>query len=154
MTQYRTPTKRIKSALNFDGETSLTKQAFKDEADVNKIVGRYRKTGVLPPALGTPQYGDFADVPSYMDALNLVARAQETFYALPAETRLECENNPAIFLDRVQNDPEWAKKHKLTAEAATPSPASPNPSQGNGGASNPPEPKKNGAEKSDSPPTT
>lgn len=109
-TRYSEPYKVAKS---FEGEESRTKQSFKDECDINNLMARYEKTGQLPAlAAAQPQYGDFADVPTFMEACQIVQKAEEQFAALPAEVRAECANNPAIFLQAIQ-DPAWAIKHKL-----------------------------------------
>ena len=43
-------------------EPSLTRQSFKDECDVNKIVQRYTETGMINHIPRTiPQYGDAPD---------------------------------------------------------------------------------------------
>lgn len=102
---------RSRVSVSFDKGTGRTKSSFKDECDVNKIVSRYQKTGQLPSLIkNNPRYGDFASVPDFQDALNLVAHAQEQFAALPSRVRAECYNDPAVFLDRVQ-DPAWVETH-------------------------------------------
>lgn len=113
---------------NFDGAISidaddpkenLTKQSFKDEADVNIIVARYAKNGQpLPQAPG--QFLDVSDVPEYQEALNRVQSIQATFAALPAEVRLEVGNDPEQFVARTLSDPEWAVKHGLATKRDQP----------------------------------
>ena len=58
---------------------SLAQQQFKDECDVNRIVDRYVKTGVLDHQSAiVPQYGDVSDVPSdLMSAYDAVGRAEK-----------------------------------------------------------------------------
>lgn len=91
---------------------NLAKESFRDECDINKIMARYAKTGHLPGLIQeNPIYGDFSDTPTYMEAVQLVDRAETAFMALPAEVRAECGNEPAVFLERV-TDAEWRKKHK------------------------------------------
>ena len=43
-------------------------------------------------------YGDFSQVPDYMQALNIVKLAEEQFAALSVELRNEFDNDPAKFL--------------------------------------------------------
>lgn len=71
---------------------------FKDECDVNKIVGRYRTTGFLPQRSGQPVYGDFTNVDDYQTALEKVRRAQEAFMSLPARLRARVDNDPGKFV--------------------------------------------------------
>ena len=88
-----------------------TKQEFKDECDLNVLMKRYERTGVAPGArLGNPFYVDAADLPSYMEALQLVSDAHESFAALPARVRAEFDNDPEKFVAFAQ-DP--ANKEKL-----------------------------------------
>lgn len=96
------------------------KQEFRDECDINRIMDRYNRTGQLPDLVSRePMYGDFSEVPTYLEAVELVERAETAFMALPAEVRAECANDPAVFLDRVR-DREWAEKHKLVLPSSTP----------------------------------
>nr|QJB18779.1 MAG: internal scaffolding protein [Microvirus sp.] len=48
---------RVRAQTEIFGE-SMTHESFKDETDINAIVGRYARTGELPPALHAPQYAD------------------------------------------------------------------------------------------------
>lgn len=89
---------------------TLTKQAFKDECDVNNILKNFEKTGQLPDLIkAQPQYGDFSEVAEYQDAMNVVAVANQQFANLPAHTRDRFNNNPAQFLEFVDN-PENAQE--------------------------------------------
>lgn len=77
-----------------------TKQEFKDECDINVLMKRYERTGVLPTArIGNPSYVDAADLPDYMGALQLVRDAHESFEALPARVRASFDNDPARFVE-------------------------------------------------------
>lgn len=55
--RVRPPWCRQRVAL-FNEEPSMTQQAHLDQTDVNAIVKRFHRTGVLPEGRGTPQYGD------------------------------------------------------------------------------------------------
>ena len=119
---------RKKSVINFIPEEGRTKSAFKDECDINFIMKRYNRTGELPlMAKSDPRYGDFSDVPSYMESLERVRLAEEAFYALPAEVRRECDNSAAVFLEKVRNK-DWAEKHKLALPAKAGGSPGPSPS--------------------------
>ncbi|QKI28929.1 VP3 [Kummerowia striata gokushovirus] len=97
----------------FDPSEKRTKDSFKDETDINKIMAKYLATGQLPHlARQDPRYGDFSDVGTYQEAMDVVLLAREQFDALPAAVRAECLNDPMIFLDKVQ-DEDWALRHKL-----------------------------------------
>lgn len=86
---------------------SLTRQASKAECDVNRIMDRFEKTGILEHR-NTFQgsYGDYTDVPQdYHEAVNQVIEANEMFMTLPAKTRKRFGNDPAEFVDFV-SDPD------------------------------------------------
>lgn len=85
---------------------SKTKQSFKDQLDINKIVAKSRKNGVLPEMIkANPRYGDFSNVPDYLAAQIVVQHANEQFDALSAQTRERFRNDPALFLEFV-GDPQ------------------------------------------------
>ncbi|AXH74590.1 MAG: internal scaffolding protein [Microviridae sp.] len=80
-------------------EPSLTKQAFKDECDVNNILKKYNKTQLLTHINKQKgQYGDFSNVADYHSALNAVQSAQESFLGLPASVRQKFMNDPSQFM--------------------------------------------------------
>lgn len=108
--------------LDCSKDEKMTKDSFKEECDINVIMARYKRTGALPQNYRHPVYADVSEVPSYMEALEVVRQAEEAFYSLPAETRLECANDPAVFVDKLRGDKEWAKKHGLLAESAAEAP--------------------------------
>jgi len=103
----------------------LTKQSFKDECDINKILVKYEKTGLLEHKNRYEgKYADVTGVVDYQTALNIVQDAEEAFMSLPARVRTEFDNNPHEFLEFAQN-PEnedaliemgLANPKRLTAE--------------------------------------
>lgn len=83
---------------------SLTKQAHKDECDINKIVANYDRTGLISHvSASTARYGDFTEVNEYQESLNTVLRAQRDFDALPADVRKRFGNNPGEFFEFATN---------------------------------------------------
>lgn len=88
-----------------------TQQQFKEQCDVNEIMKRFERTGMLDH-LNTFQgnYGDFLDVPqSFHDAVNQVLSAQDMFMTIPARVRAEFNNDPGEFLAFV-SDPANADR--------------------------------------------
>lgn len=78
---------------------TLTKQSEKDACDLNLIMARYEKTGVLPDMIrSNPQYGDFSSVPDFLQAQLLVRKANDQFAALDAHVRDRFGNDPAYML--------------------------------------------------------
>lgn len=90
-------------------EQSMTKQSFKDECDINVIMARYQKTGLLEHVRqGVPQYLDQPGF-DYFEAQSFIAGANSLFQSLPADVRAQFENHPGIFL-RWMEDPANAAK--------------------------------------------
>jgi hypothetical protein len=85
-----------------EGE-SLTKQAFQDECDIDKIISRFTKTGNESILQGSPlsekNYGDFSDVPDLVGLYERINRAEESFMTLPANLRRKFENDPLQFME-------------------------------------------------------
>lgn len=84
---------------------SRTQQHFKEECDVNLIMKRFERTGILDH-LNQYQgrYGDFLDVPQdYQSAVNQVIAAQDMFMTLPGAVRALFENDPGKFLEFVDD---------------------------------------------------
>lgn len=100
---------------------SLTQQQFKEECDINKILERALRTGVLPVVPGAI-YGDFTDVASYQDAHDALIRANEAFMSLPARIRDRFDNDPARLLEFLSDEAnrEEAVKLGLVEESQPP----------------------------------
>lgn len=105
----------LRSAFNYDTDkasdesglacrdVSLTQQQFKEESDINSIVNRFLKTGVLPTPTTFPQYVDFEGVFDYQSAMNLVRSADESFMRMDAKVRARFNNSPQEFLEFFAN---------------------------------------------------
>lgn len=91
-------------SITFEGK-GRTKQSHRDECDINTIMKRFEKTGMLEHANQYEgSYGDFTQIPEdYQSAVNLVQNAQQMFMSLPAEVRGRFENDPGEFLAFVSN---------------------------------------------------
>lgn len=86
---------------------SKTDQSDKDMVNINSIMSRYRKTGLLPQFKEkVAQYIDTTQIPSYMDAHEQISRANEMFMQLPSDVRKLMDNNPAN-LEKVLQDEKY-----------------------------------------------
>lgn len=95
-------------------DPTLTQQSFAEEADINTIVNKFLRDGVLPEDVSYPQYGDFTKtVNNYQDALNLVLAADEAFASLPAKVRSRFDNDPAKYVDFFENPANRAEAEAL-----------------------------------------
>jgi len=99
------PTETV--ALTFPDEEypyGKTKQSFKDDADINNIMARYQSTGMIDYVKeNAPHYGDVTGL-EFQACMNKIIEASEMFDALPAHLRKRFNNEPAEFLDFVQDD--------------------------------------------------
>lgn len=81
-----------------------TKQSFKDETDITKILSKFQVAGAISHlAKYEAQYGDFAEF-DFLETQNMLNRGNNMFAALPSEVRREFEQDPARFFKFV-NDP-------------------------------------------------
>lgn len=100
-------------SIAFDLDEGMTKQEFKDECDINIIMKRYEKTGVLEFVnKNEPQYVDVTGQ-DFQDAMQLIADARTLFEELPASVRLRFDNDPAKLLDFVHDDSNQAEAAAL-----------------------------------------
>lgn len=118
------------------GETSATRQEFKDECDINRILAGFQRTGALNHfAKYSGSYGDFSAC-DLQTAQNLLIRARQMFDELPSAIRREV-STPEGFLDFVQ-DPANAERMAALGltkpvpglDPAPKPPAAPAPSEG------------------------
>lgn len=110
---------RIKGTETPVGEVSLTKQAFGDDCNINKIMARHMKTGLVEHVNPRePMYGDFSQVNDFHSALERVTEAQEQFALLPSAVRNLVQNDPERLLQALTDPEETA----MLAEAGLPMP--------------------------------
>lgn len=93
---------------------SLTKGEFKDDTDVNKILEKFIKTGLLEHQTQFQgRYDDFSDAADYRTCLHQVMQADAMFSSLPASVRARFENDPATFLAFAQDEQNSAEMVNL-----------------------------------------
>lgn len=84
-------------------DRSLTQQSEAKDADINTIVARFEKTGILPAAQREGLFLDVSNMPDYRQALDQVNQTNQYFMTLPAKTRLRFNNDAAEFLDFISD---------------------------------------------------
>ena len=104
---------RERVAVRFT-EPSLAKQSFKNECDINQLMRKYQKTGVIEH-LNTHQgdYGNFIGFEDYQISLNRILEAEDAFSTIPSEIRNKFSNDPAKFLEFVQNPANLAEMQEM-----------------------------------------
>jgi phage internal scaffolding protein len=89
-------------------DKSLTQQHDKDRVDINKIMARATKKGMVDHInTAEPVYGDFTNVNDYHSALNQVLKAEAEFNNLSAEVRKHFQNDPAQLIQFMQDDKNY-----------------------------------------------
>lgn len=87
------------------GSETMTQQSFKKECDVNYILRKYQKTGLIDHVnTYNGDYSDVSSVPSYQQALEIVQDANTMFASLPSSIRKEFSNDPEKFLNFVSDE--------------------------------------------------
>lgn len=104
--------KRVK--VFFEEGSSLAHQSFKDECDINVLMRRYEKTGMINHVnKHQGEYGDFINAPDYHSAMNQIIEARESFMTIPARIRARFGNDPAEFLAFVQDPANEAEMREM-----------------------------------------
>lgn len=81
------------------GTESRVRQSEADSANINKIMERYIKTGVIPSDNRQQFFEDVSQVGDFREALARVQMAEDYFMQLPAKVRSRFDNDPAALLD-------------------------------------------------------
>lgn len=124
-----TPRRRV--ALFCDPEGDRAQQQFKAECDINNIMARYLKTGILPQSTAEPVYLDTTAY-DFLEAQNLVARARGEFSLLSAEERDSYGNSVELWLDaKAQEAQEAAEAAAKGGDSTPPASVAPAPSSTN-----------------------
>lgn len=112
------PRRRVRVVFPDGG--GRTKQSFKAECDINNIMARFVRTGVLDfTNRRQAQYGDVTGL-EYQSAMDLVVRAREMFAELPSAVRSRFQNEPGQFLDFVQDPANAEEMVKMGLATARP----------------------------------
>lgn len=98
--------------LVFD-EPSLTDQSQRDDTDINVLVRRWMRTGVMPQVRSAGTYGDFTGVGDYQSALERVRAADDQFLTLPASVRRAFGDDPAALLAALDDPSQHAELVRL-----------------------------------------
>ncbi len=98
--------------IDCTGDKIRTKQQFKNQVDINTIMSKYIKTGVMSQDAITKRTAVFADVSeigTFQECQDKVQAAQKAFMTLEPELRSEFNNDPGAVLDFV-SDPANREK--------------------------------------------
>lgn len=104
--------KTKRQRLKMFGE-NITQQQFKDDCDINKIMARFVKTGVLDHLRKEPGEYAFASADTFRDSMEIVATANSMFEALPSQIRNFFENDTANFLSFTSDPKNLPKMQEM-----------------------------------------
>lgn len=113
---------RKRVITDYTQEPSLTKSEFKDECDINNVVARALRTGVIPGIDRQALYGDFSKVSDYATAQVKIAEAKQSFEQLPSAIKEQFDNDVTKLLDWIDNpdnEEEAIKLGLLPGEVST-----------------------------------
>lgn len=114
-------------------DPSRTRQEFAEDADLNVIVARFGIGHEMPQNVTPPMSGDFSAVPDYRGAQDLLRKANEVFGNLPAKVRSRFDNDPAQYIDFLENPDNEAEAIALglaSKPAPVDTPPDPQPAPG------------------------
>jgi phage internal scaffolding protein len=90
-----------------------TEQCHRDECDINKIIAKYDRTGVLNHVNDfEARYEDLTGL-DYQTMLNTVANANSMFEGLPSEIRNQFANDPANFISFMDDENNNEKMYEM-----------------------------------------
>lgn len=105
---------------------SMTKQSMKAECDINTIMKKFEKTGLVAHVNERQgQYLDFSEGFDFHECMNRVGRATDMFMTLPAKLREYFRHDPGFFLEFVTDPLNSDKMVELGLKAPPPKPAAP-----------------------------
>lgn len=128
---------KLRVSISFP-EQGKTHQSFKEECDVNNIMARFTRTGVVDWVnKREARYGD-ASSADFQQSMLIVAEAKSRFAGLPAALRARFRNDPGEFLAFAEDPENRAEAIKMGIFKPEVAPVEPEgsagtPPQGRGG---------------------
>lgn len=121
------------------GEDTHVQQNLAAETDINRIMAKYQKTGLLSHVnTYAGEYGDFSDVPDYKTGLERVQAAEDMFMSLPSGIRDKFYNDPARFIDFATNADNIDAMREMGLAPQKAKPSEERPKLGSEGEADPP----------------
>lgn len=93
-----------KSVIDFTDDPGVTEQSHRDSCDINTIMRRYERTGVLEHV--NAYKGTYMDMPTGLDfktAQDVIAQSKSMFESVPSDIRNKFDNDPGKFVDFMQD---------------------------------------------------
>ncbi len=101
-------------------------QHFKEECDINNIMKKYVKTGLITHvAENQGRFADVSEVGTYHEAVQRVRDTRKFFVGLPTSVRDYFDNDPALFLDFMADPANAGELRRMGLEALAEEPEDP-----------------------------
>lgn len=95
-------------------EETLTQQNFKDSCDINHMMKKYQKTGILgDPNRPMPRFGDFSGGSDFHEMNTKVVRAFQDFNDLPGKVKAYFRNDPGELIEFLADESNREEAIKL-----------------------------------------
>lgn len=111
--------------IRLEKRVSMTQQHHAKNTNINAILRRFERTGVLPMRTAQPLQGPVPDVESFHDAMNTVIKGRQAFDQLPSKIREEFGNSPEAFLHAFGDETQHERLRELKLMAPLPPPPPP-----------------------------
>lgn len=109
MTNFRTLYDRLPlPGITFTQPTQ-TQRHFQADCDINNIMAKFFRTGLLPHVNAAPDFSDVSEPFNFREAMTFIVNTEEQFEALPAKIRKRFGNDPGRLLDFL-GEPENAEE--------------------------------------------
>lgn len=104
---------RRRVITDVSSKPSLTKSEYRDECNINNVIARALRTGVLPGVKQEALYGDFTEVTDYATAQVKIAEAKSEFEQLPSHIKEKFDNEVTTLLDWMDDPANEDEARKL-----------------------------------------
>lgn len=117
------PGDKVWPSTDFSKDKGFTVQADRDDADINKVIARFQKSGQVAPVLrGEPFYGDVSEFGDLAESYMKIQDAERLFMGFPAEVRERFENDPVQLVDFLADEGNRKEAEELGLIAVPPKP--------------------------------
>lgn len=98
----------------------LTKQSMAKDTDINLIMAKYQRTGLV--TFVNENQGEYMEAPEmdFHQAIDYIAKSKELFDEMPSSLRKRFNNDPGEFLDFVHDETNADEMVKLGLAKRTP----------------------------------
>lgn len=95
---------KVRPKQSFKNSIKLTEQHHGESVKIQNILSNYERTGLITHInRREPIFADWTSAPDYYHAQKIIADANSMFEQVPAQIRAQFANDPAQFLDFIQN---------------------------------------------------